>query len=92
MVIKIDYKKCCWKPSKMDNFRGTKNSKNFSADGKCTSCDCGESCSTACVGCVEACPVQALTRKDKVVVDKKKCLSCGSCISACKHGALSLEE
>ncbi len=55
--------------------------------GKCTSCTCGK----ACVGCVEACTQGALSRKDKVVVDKTKCISCGSCIAACKHEAISLE-
>jgi NAD-dependent dihydropyrimidine dehydrogenase PreA subunit len=55
-------------------------------NGKCTSCSCGK----ACVGCVEACPVGALSRKDKVVLDKKKCLSCGACVSACKHNAICL--
>ncbi len=55
-------------------------------NGKCTSCSCGG----ACVGCVEACAVGALSRKKTVVVDKKKCLDCGACIEACKHGALSL--
>jgi Fe-S-cluster-containing hydrogenase component 2 len=75
MTIKIDYAKCCWKA------------------GKCTSCGCGGSgvCGkSACVGCVEACAQGALSRKDKVVLDKKKCISCGACVAACKHGAISL--
>lgn len=55
-------------------------------DGKCTSC----SCSGKCIGCVEACPVNAISRKSKVIIDKTKCLLCGSCVSACKHNALSL--
>jgi ferredoxin len=56
-------------------------------DGKCASC----SCCSACEGCVEICPVNALQRKDKLIIDKKKCISCGACIAACKHNAISLE-
>ncbi len=57
-------------------------------DGKCTSCGCG----TCCEGCVEICPVKALKRGKKVIYDKKKCINCGACVSACKHGAISLEN
>jgi Fe-S-cluster-containing hydrogenase component 2 len=55
-------------------------------DGKCTSCDCGG----ACTGCLEVCPVNAISRKDVVIIDEAKCIDCGSCVAACKHEALSL--
>ncbi len=57
-------------------------------NGKCLSCACGG----ACEGCVEVCPVEALKRKDKIVIDKEKCIGCGACVDACKHHAISLEE
>ena len=54
-------------------------------DGKCATCDCGG----ACIGCVEACPVNAIVRKKVVEIDEDRCINCGACISACKHNALS---
>ena len=56
-------------------------------EGKCSSCSCGG----ACEGCVEACPVGALERKDVVEINKDKCISCCACVSSCKHDAISLE-
>lgn len=56
-------------------------------EGKCVSCCCGGKCE----GCVEVCPVGALTRRDRVIIDEEKCIDCGVCIASCKHEALSLE-
>ena len=45
----------------------------------------------ACVGCVEVCPVGAITRKKKVEIDKNSCIDCGACVASCKNGALSMK-
>ncbi|OGY42509.1 MAG: hypothetical protein A2Y82_04035 [Candidatus Buchananbacteria bacterium RBG_13_36_9] len=55
-------------------------------NGKCQSCKCGK----ACVGCVEACSVEAISRKKMVKINPKLCIECGACIAACKHGALKM--
>ena len=57
-------------------------------DGKCTSCKCG----SACVGCVEVCPVGALERKIILEYDSNLCINCGACVDACKYGVISLIE
>ena len=45
-----------------------------------------------CLGCVEVCPVQAISEKDeKVVIDKDVCLSCGCCASCCPNEAIEFE-
>ena len=56
-------------------------------EGQCTSCKGG--CENSCV---DVCPVNAITRKDKVVIDKDKCIDCGVCVNSCEHGALTLEN
>jgi len=55
-------------------------------DGKCSSCSCGGKCE----GCVEVCAAGALKRKDIVEIDQEKCTSCGMCVQACEHDAISL--
>ncbi|MFH0892704.1 MAG: 4Fe-4S binding protein [Candidatus Falkowbacteria bacterium] len=59
-------------------------------DGKCASCGCGHG-NDSCNGCVEICPVQAITRGDKVAVDAEKCIDCGACVAVCPKGAITLE-
>lgn len=55
-------------------------------NGKCEKYSCGEECS----GCVEVCPVQALSREQKLEIDQEKCIMCGACVAICDHDALSL--
>jgi len=60
-------------------------------NGKCESCGCGNGKGSGkCFGCAEVCPVKAIKRGKKVIVDRKKCIECGACVSACKHEAISL--
>jgi len=44
-----------------------------------------------CTGCAEVCPMAAITRTDKVVIDYSKCTECGACVGSCKNKALSFE-
>jgi len=57
-------------------------------DGACKSCSC--SSGTSCKGCVEACPVQAITRKKVLEIDETKCINCGACVLACPKKALKI--
>ncbi len=60
-------------------------------DGKCVSCTCKSGgTKKACVGCVEVCPVGALTRGKKVMFNASECIDCGACVSACKHNAITM--
>lgn len=44
----------------------------------------------ACGSCMEACPFDALTLEDTIVVNELRCTGCGVCIPTCPTGALSL--
>ena len=45
-------------------------------------------------GCMEACPVTAITRTDmgNIVVNQSKCIGCRYCIAACPFGVISYSE
>lgn len=41
--------------------------------------------------CIQACPVEALSiQNEMLVVDEKKCLGCGLCVTTCSEGALQM--
>jgi ferredoxin len=46
---------------------------------------------TGCGDCVDVCPVEALSVKNKkAVVDDDECIDCGACVNTCPEGAISL--
>ena len=44
----------------------------------------------ACGSCVEVCPVEAITVKDKAVVNEDECIDCGTCVDECPNDAIEL--
>ena len=56
-----------------------------------------ELCS-GCNRCIRECPMEAVNRtyqddeKIKVTIDNEKCITCGHCLSACKHNARHYED
>jgi len=60
-------------------------------EGACTECGCFGGGGGCCDGCAEACPVEAITRQDRVVIDADACTDCSACVDACEHDALTLE-
>jgi ferredoxin len=44
---------------------------------------------TGCGGCLEACPVEAISlAAGKAAIDAETCLACGACVDACPEGAI----
>lgn len=80
---------------------GDKNNKNVVEviDIACDECPVdGIFITPACRGCIshrcmQACPKDAITIKDKhAVVDKEKCIECGKCTQACPYNAIILQK
>ena len=44
--------------------------------------------------CMEACPVDAVSRNEQgiVIIDKELCIGCRECVEACPFGAMQFEE
>ncbi len=49
---------------------------------------------TGCGMCIEVCPHDVFTLKDKKVeiVDKDSCMECGACVNNCAFGALKVDK
>lgn len=48
---------------------------------------------TNCQKCIEACPINAISKEDnKIVIDKEVCLGCGVCVRSCPNGSLYLQR
>jgi ferredoxin len=43
----------------------------------------------ACGSCVEACPTEAITVKEKAEVNEDECVDCGTCIEECPNEAIA---
>ena len=46
---------------------------------------------TGCEGCVEECPVDAISMEDGTAVVSDDCVDCGACVDACPVEAISME-
>ncbi len=44
--------------------------------------------------CAEACPAQAITKRDDgiVVLGRERCRGCGACVDACSYGAITMDR
>lgn len=47
---------------------------------------------TACGKCEETCPVEAISKGDKIYkIDPDSCVDCGQCLEQCESGAIAEE-
>ena len=46
---------------------------------------------TGCENCIEICPVDAISIKDKKAsINEEECIECGNCVDECPNEAISL--
>lgn len=46
----------------------------------------------ACEICVKRCPVEAIKKDGKILIDKNKCIGCGVCARFCPRGSILMER
>ncbi|MBW2964530.1 4Fe-4S binding protein [Candidatus Woesearchaeota archaeon] len=56
-----------------------------------TDCSCGRCCED-CRCCIEACPVEAISKGDAIAVNPNRCIECGLCIDVCPKNAISIKK
>jgi Fe-S-cluster-containing hydrogenase component 2 len=53
-------------------------------------CECG-CCNEDTRCCIDACPVEAIHKKDAITIDTDKCIDCGICVTVCPKDAIRIE-
>jgi Ni,Fe-hydrogenase III small subunit/ferredoxin len=51
-----------------------------------------EKCASECTLCRDACPTEAIQRKDRPVIDLGRCLFCTDCLRSCPEGAIAFTK
>ncbi|WP_131821215.1 4Fe-4S binding protein [Paramaledivibacter caminithermalis] len=44
-----------------------------------------------CLQCLEACPVNAITKEGTVVIDYSRCMKCRTCLISCPLNAINIK-
>lgn len=45
----------------------------------------------SCLQCLEACPVNAIVKKEKIALDSTRCINCRTCLVSCPLKAIYIK-